>query len=483
MNHRQRLILIAAILGSGVVTIDQTIVTVALPAIERNLGGGLASQQWVSNAYLLTLASLILVGGSFGDLYGERRAFVVGVAAFGACSVACAVAPTIGVLIAARALEGAAGALLLPSLLAIIVGAFAPNEQGAAIGSYTAWGGMAVIVGPLVGGAIVDQASWRWVFALNVPLVAVALLLGLRAVPKSRPASSGHLDTVGAVLCVIGLAGVAFALIEQPHYGWGNPAIYLTLLAGVASLAALVVHERRTPNPMLSGHLFTRRNFVVANLETLALYGGLTIVFFFLVIFLQQVAGYSPLRSGLTTLPATIVTFLLSRQFGALADRFGPRLFVSLGPLLAAAGVALLLRTGRHTSYLTDLLPAMLLFAIGLSLALAPLTAAVMADADETDAGTASAINNAVSRMAGLLGVSLVGLLVAATLTGDTFAPDQQSVRAFHEVVVICAVLVALGGLAGILGIRNPRRAVAARECPGGQLCGVPGPAVAPGNA
>ena len=295
-----------------------------------------------------------------------------------------------------------------------------PSEQGAAIGSYTAGGGIAVIVGPLVGGAIVDQASWRWVFAFNVPLVAAALLFGIRAVPPSRAASSRHVDALGALLCVVGLSGVAFALIEQPRYGWGSRTIYLALLAGIASLGALVVHERRTPNPMLSGRLFSRRNFVVANLETLALYGGLSIVFFFLVIFLQQVACYSPLRSGLATLPATLVTFALSRRFGALADRFGPRLFVSVGPLIAATGIALLLRTGTHTSYFTDLLPSMLLFALGLSLALAPLTAAVMADADETGAGS----------------------------------------------------------------IGNPRRSVAARECPGGQLCGVPGPAVgARGNA
>lgn len=478
MSHRQRLTLLAAILGSGIVAIDQTIVNVALPAIERDLGGGLASQQWVSNAYLLTLASLILIGGSLGDLYGERLAFIIGVAAFGVCSVACALAPTIEALIAARALQGAAAALLLPSLLGIIVAAFTETERGSAIGSYTAWGGVALIIGPLVGGLIVDQASWRWVFALNVPVVAAALLLVVRAVPASRPAASRRIDALGALLCVLGLGGVVFGLIEQPHYGWGSPVIFVPMLVGVASIAGFVAHEQRTPRPMLRRDLFGRRNFVVANLETLALYGGLSITFFFLVIFLQQVAGYSALKSGLSTLPTTIVTFLLARRFGALADRFGPRLFVSLGPLIAALGVALLLRTGRQTSYLGDLLPSLVVFALGLSLALAPLTATVMADADETDAGTASAINNAFARMAGLVGVSVVGALVATSLSGDTFGPDRQSVHAFHQAIVICAVLVALGGVAGFLGISNPRRTVPAEGCSGGQLCGVPEPAV-----
>lgn len=478
MSHRQRLTLLAAILGAGIVAIDQTIVNVALPAIERDLGGGLASQQWVSNAYLLTLASLILIGGSLGDLYGERLAFVLGVSAFGVCSIGCALAPTIEVLIAARALQGAAAALLLPSLLGIIVGAFTESERGSAIGSYTAWGGVALIIGPLVGGLIVDHASWRWVFALNVPVVAAALLLVVHAVPPRRPAASRHIDGLGALLGVVGLAGVVFGLIEQPRYGWAKPVIVVPLAVGAACLVVLIAHERRTPYPMLRGDLFGRRNFVVGNLETLALYGGLSITFFFLVIFLQQVAGYSPLQSGLSTLPTTIVTFVLARRFGALADRFGPRLFVSLGPLVAAVGVALLLRTGRDTSYFGDLLPAMVVFALGLSVALAPLTATVMAGADETDAGTASAINNAFARMAGLVGVPVVGALVAASLSGDTFAPDHQSVRAFHQAIVICAVLVALGGVAGLVGITNPRRTVSAEGCPGGQLCGVPEPAV-----
>jgi EmrB/QacA subfamily drug resistance transporter len=478
VTRRQRLTLLAAILGSGVATIDGSIVNVALPAIERDLGGGLSGQQWVSNAYLLALASLILFAGSLGDIYGQRRVFAIGISAFGALSLACAVAPTIETLIAARALQGAAGALVTPSSLAIIVGAFAPSERGAAIGSWTAWGGIAAIAGPLAGGWIVDQVSWRWIFALNVPLVVVTLVLILAAVPPARVRSKRRVDLLGATLCVLGLGGVVFGLIEQPHYGWSSPVIFVPLGLGIVSLVVFVVHERRAQAPMLDLELFAHRNFAVGNVETFSVYAGLAILFFFLVIFLQQVAGYSALESGLATLPVTIVLFALSRPFGALADRHGPRLFMGAGPLVAGAGILLLLSTGLHTAYLTDVLPAMLVFAVGLALTVAPLVATVLADADESDAGIASAINNAVARVAALIGVSVVGVVVAQTLVGDTFVANEESVRAFHQVVVICAALVAAGGVVGAIGIVNPRRAVEARTCPGGQLVGVPLPAV-----
>ena len=480
MTRPQRLTLLAAILGSGVATIDGSIVNVALPAIERDLGGGLPGQQWVSNAYLLALASLILIGGSLGDIYGERRVFALGLAAFGVFSVACAVAPTIEVLIGARALQGAAAALMVPSSLAIIVGTFAPDQRGAAIGAWTAWGGIAAIVGPLAGGVIVDQASWRWIFALNVPLVLATVGLVLAAVPETTAKRDRRVDFIGAGLCAAGLGGIVFTLIEQPNYGWRSPVIVLPLVGGIVAFASFLAYERRVAEPMLELGLFSRRNFAVGNAETLAMYGGLGILFFFLTIFLQQVAGYTALESGLTVLPVTLVVFALSRRFGGLADRLGPRVFMGAGPLVAAVGILLLLRTGLDTEFVTELLPALLVFALGLSLTVAPLVATVLADADESDAGIASAINNAVARVAGLVGVSVVGVVVAQSLVGETFAANTESVRAFHEALVICAALVAAGGVLGAIGIANPHRTEAAR-CPGGQLVGIPEPAVETG--
>jgi len=474
MTRRQRLTLIAAILGSGVATIDSTIVNVALPSIERQLGGGLAGQQWVSNAYLLTLGSLILIGGSLGDIYGERRVFRFGVAAFGVLSLACAVAPTIGFLIAARALLGVAGALLTPSSLAVIVAAFERQERGAAIGAWTAWGAGAAIIGPLAGGLIVDHASWRWIFAINIPLVLVTMTLIAMAVPTSSRGRQRPVDVLGAALCVLGLGGMVFALIEEPQYKWGSPVILIPLIVGAISFTSFLLYERRADHPMLELALFSRRNFSVGNLETLSMYAGLSILFFFLIIFLQQVAGFSAVRAGTTTLPVTLVMFALSRRIGALADRYGPRLFMGLGPLIAASGILLLLRAGMKTSYLGDLLPALLVFAIGLSMTVAPLTATVLAGADESDAGIASAVNNAVARVAGLVGVSVIGVVVAGTLTSDTFARNAQSVTAFHHALLVCAGLVAAGGITGMIGIVNPRRTVKACECSGGQFVGTP---------
>jgi EmrB/QacA subfamily drug resistance transporter len=495
--RHKRLTLIAAIMGSFITGLDTTVVNVALPAIERDLGGGLAGQQWVVNAYLLALGSLILVGGSLGDLYGERRVFSLGVAGFGVMSVVCALAPSIELLIVARALQGVFGALLTPSALAIIVATFPPDERGAAIGSWTAWTGISFVVGPLVGGQLVDVASWRWIFAINVPFVAVTLLLVSMAIPaRERAADRPAVDWTGALLSLLGLAGPVFALIRQPELGWSSPGVWVPLVAGLAVFTAFLVHEARTPHPMLPLGLFRRRNFAAANAETLLMYAGLSVLTFFLVLFLQQVAGYTALQAGLATLPTTAVMFVLSREAGRLSARLGPRPFMGFGPLVAALGLTLMLRLDAELSYWTDLLPALLIFATGLSMTVAPLTTTVLADADERNAGIASGVNNAIARVAGLLGVAALGAVVAAQFSHDldrrladrpldararaavadakarTFAaPDPavagrdvadaaraSSVHAFHVGMGIAAALLAAGGVIGLVGVVNPPR-------------------------
>jgi predicted MFS family arabinose efflux permease len=342
------------------------------------------------------------------------------------------------------------------------------------VGSWTAWGGIALIAGPLAGGWIVDHASWRWIFALNVPLVVATLALISIAVPRSAGADRRPIDLVGACLCALALAALFFGLVEEPRYGWASAVIVAPLAGGVAAFALFVGYERRVGQPMLKLGLFSRRNFAVANTETFAMYAGVAVLFFFLVIYLQQVAGYGALKTGLATLPETAVMFALSRRAGALADRFGPRLFMGAGPLLSATGILLLARLGRDVSFLTDLMPALLVFALGLSFTVAPLTATVLADADESDAGIASAVNNAVARVAGLLGVAVVGAVVTGALGGNAFAANQHSVRAFHEAMLICAALFAASGAIGVIGIANPRREVEAATCAGGQLVGAP---------
>ena len=348
---RNRLVLVASILGSVIVFVDSTVVNVALPAIQRDLGGGLALQQWVVDAYLLTLGSLLLVGGSLGDLFGPRRLFIIGLAAFGVASVLCAAAPTGNFLIAARAIQGATGAVLTPAGLAVITGTFEGEERGAAVGTWTAWTGIAFVIGPLAGGWIVTHTSWRWVFLVNVPFVAATLGLVAYAVPnRVRSGPRPHVDVIGACLCAFGLAGPVFALIEAPTRHFGDPLIIASLVGGVVLLVLFVLWERRSPAPMLPLRLFRLRNFSVANAETLFVYAGLSTLTFFLVLFLQQIAGYTPVESGLALLPVTAMMFVLSRRVGRLSMRYGPRLFMGIGPLVAAAGVAAIARLGTAST-------------------------------------------------------------------------------------------------------------------------------------
>jgi EmrB/QacA subfamily drug resistance transporter len=514
---RRRLALVAAILGSFVVGLDSTVVNVALPSISHDLGGGLAGQQWISNAYLLTLGSLILVGGSLGDVYGERRIFTLGVAGFGLASLVCALAPSIETIVVARGLQGVFGAMLTPSALAVIVAVFPADERGGAIGSWTAWQAISGVVGPFAGGWLIDQASWRWIFAINVPFVIITILLIRIAVPgRDREMVPRTVDWLGAGLCAVGLAGPVYALIHQPAVGWGSWEVFVPLAAGLAFFVAFIAHEARAKDPMLPLGLFLRRNFSAGNLETLAMYGGLSIVFFFLVLFLQQVAGFTALQAGLATLPATIVMFTLSKRFGALADRFGPRLFMGFGPLISATGLLWFTRMPAGVDYWVDILPGLLVFSLGLAVTVAPLSATVLADADEHNAGIASATNNAVARVAGLVSIAGLGAVVAGSFAGsiddrlrgqplsgkarqsvveakratlsraDTtglpaveasvvaHAVQSASLSAFHEGMGIAAGLVGLGGVIGLAGIRNGRRVVLAEDCAGGQLAGAP---------
>lgn len=447
---RNRLVLVACILGSSVAFVDASVVNVALPAIQRDLGGGLALQQWVVDAYLLTLGSLLLVGGSLGDLFGARRLFALGIAAFGVASLLCAVAPDGTSLILARGVQGVTGAILTPAGLAVIASTFRGEERGAAIGTWTAWTGVAFVIGPLIGGWLVTNASWRWVFLINVPFVVATLALVLYAVPHREPGPQrARVDVLGGVLCALGLAGPVFALIEEPRRGWSDPLIFGTLLGGIVLFAVFLVWERRTTQPMLPLRLFSRRNFAFANLETLAVYAGLSTLTFFIVLFVQQLAGWSALKSGLALLPITIVMFFLSPRVGRLSMRYGPRLFMGIGPVVAAVAALGLARLKPGFSYWLEMLPPLLVFAVGLSMIVAPLTATVLADAGERDSGIASGVNNAVARVAGLLGIAVVGASVAGH-------DNKLDYSGFRVAMLITTGLIAVGGVLGLTGIRNP---------------------------
>jgi EmrB/QacA subfamily drug resistance transporter len=442
--------LVASILGSSMAFIDGSVVNVALPAIQHDLGGGLASQQWVVDAYLLTLGSLILVGGSLGDIFGEFRVFALGVASFGLASVLCAVAPDATSLIVFRGVQGMAGALLTPASLAVITTTFSGAARGAAIGQWTAWSGISFVIGPTLGGWLVDASTWRVIFLINIPIALGTLLLVLRLGGMRQARRTDlRVDFPGGLLCVAGLGLVVAGFIEQPSLGWSDPLVAGGIAGGAGLLAAFVAYELRTPMPMLPLRLFRLRNFSVTNVETLAVYGALSGLSVFLTLFLIEFSGYSAFKAGVSLLPITVVMFFLSPRTGRLSMRYGPRLFMALGPVIAGASVLAYSRLPAHPSYWIDLLPALLAFSVGLSLTVAPLTTTVLADATAGDAGVASGVNNAVARIAGLLAVAVLGIAAAG-------GADHLTQRGFHVTMVVVAVLLVCGGLIGAVGIRNP---------------------------
>ncbi len=474
MTPEQRRVLVVAILASFIAFLDGTVVTVALPAIARDLGGAgeqaLVLQQWVVDAYLVTLGSLILVAGSLSDVYGRRRVLVAGLVGFAAASAACAIAPTGVVLVLARAVQGVGGALLVPSSLAMIVSAFEGEAQGRAIGRWTAYTGIAGLIGPFAGGVLVDRLSWRWCFWVTVPAAIVTLVL-LRGVPGGSIRTGRRIDTRGAVLAAVGLAGTVSALIEGGRLGWADWRVLVPVAIGLLSLAAFLVAERRTHDPMLPMRLFGARNFAWGNAATAAIYGALGFGGFIVTLFLQQVAHYSATAAGLASLPVTLIMFGLSSRFGALSGRYGPRLFMTVGPLVIACGYLLLLTTDSSAFYWTQVLPGMIVFGLGLTITVAPLTAAVLGSAPPADAGIASAVNNAVARVAGLVVVALAGVIVGGTLGVDSF----------HTALVVTAALFALGGLLSLVGIRNGTRVPAAVP-PVARAVAVDRPGGAPGK-
>jgi EmrB/QacA subfamily drug resistance transporter len=449
-----RWVLLATVLGSGMAFLDATVVNVALPTIGEDLDSGLGGLQWTVNAYALTLAGLLLLGGSLGDRFGRRRVFVWGVVWFAVASGLCAVAPTIEALIAARALQGVGAALLTPGSLALIEASFQQKDRGAAIGAWSGLGGVAAAIGPFLGGYLVQSVSWRLIFLINLPLAAVVVWAATRHVPESRnPAAARKLDLAGAALAALGLAGVTYALTEGPSGGWTEPATLILGVCGVAALAVFVLVEMRSPHPLIPLGIFSSRLFTAANIVTLVVYAALGGALFLLPIQLQVVTGYDPLQAGTALIPLTVVMLLLSARAGRLTQRIGPRIPMTVGPLVAAVGLAMFMRVGPDARYLTDILPGILVFSLGLAMVVAPLTATVLGAASEENAGVASAINTDVARVASLLAVAVIP--VAAGISGSDYLDPSAFDAGFDKGVMISAALCAAGGLLAFATIRE----------------------------
>jgi len=458
-SSKGRWVLVATVLGSGVAFLDSTVVNVALPTIGRDFHATLAELQWVVNAYTLTLAALILLGGSLGDRFGRRRVFVAGVIWFAVASALCAVAPGIQALIVARALEGIGGALLTPGSLAIIQASFVQEDRPKAVGAWSGLGGVAGAIGPFLGGWLVSAAGWRWVFLINLPLAAIVVAVAVRHVPESRDETArGRFDVRGAVLAALALTGITYALTEAPQPGIPKVAVAVAAVLGLACAAGFIVTERTRTRagdrePMMRLDVFASRQFTAVNVITFVMYGGMGVVFFLFVVTLQVVAGFSPIAAGASLVPATILMLLLSARAGGLAQRIGPRIPMTVGLVVAALGMVLMTRIGPHTSYLADVLPAVVVFGLGLCSVVAPLTATVLASADVRHAGMASGVNNAVARAASLLFVAAIPPL--AGLTGDAQAHPAMFLHGFREAILTSAGLLVLGAVLSLLTIRN----------------------------
>lgn len=447
MTRQQRQILVIAILSSFVAFLDGSVTNVALPAMVSELGGGLGTQQWIVDAYLITLGSLILLAGSLSDVFGRISVLRFGLIGFGVTSVAIALSPTPEFVIVARALQGVAGALLVPSSLALIISAFRDAAQAKAIGTWTAWTGAAFLAGPFLGGLAADYLTWRLVFGINVIPILVTLWMLTRLDAGFDSPSGGRIDVLGAVLGFLGLGGPVFALIEQGNYGWGSPVVLLPLVLGLLSFAAFLVWQARAPHPMLPLGLFRIRNFWAGNIATVFVYAALSLGGFVLAIFLQQVAGFSATFAALATLPTSIANVALSSWFGSLSGRFGPRLFMTVGPILAGAGTLMYSGLGAEVNYWTQVLPGVLVFSLGLSMTVAPLTSAILGSVPTAQSGIGSATNNAISRVAGLVAIAMIGVIAGGTIDVNSFQP----------LMFVTAGLLFAGALSSWLGVRNPK--------------------------
>jgi EmrB/QacA subfamily drug resistance transporter len=459
-ERRGRWVLAATVLGSSMAFLDSTVVNVALPTIGKSLGASLGGLQWTVTAYTLTLAGLILLGGSLGDRMGRKKVFLVGVVWFALASAICGLAPDIGVLIGARVLQGVGGALLTPGSLAIIQASFVPDDRPRAVGAWSGLGGVAGAAGPLLGGWLVQAGGWRWVFLLNLPLAVAVVAVTMRHVPETRDtAATGRFDIAGAALAALALGGITYALIEAPEQTRDPVGIIVAAVAGVAAAVAFVlVERRRTRHPggtpaMLPLDVFASRQFSAVNVITFLVYGALGGVLFLLVLQVQVVSGYSPLKAGTALLPVTLLMLAFSARSGALAQRIGPRWPMTAGTAICAVGLLLMTRIGLHASYLTDVLPAVTVFAVGLVLTVAPLTATVLASADVRHAGVASGVNNAVARAAGLLAVA--GLPAVVGLGAASYKVPRLFNRGFDEAAVICAVILVVAAVVSAVLIRN----------------------------